>query len=149
MFEFDPYPEFQPSDPSFANIPDGVVVEHLRNVERPTPGAVAAAADVIYQSYEGWDGIHDALGVCMDLSTKIDTPTTVLASMFHDGHAALPRRWTQNPEVERTVLSMCASLELGVLEARRINESQTEKPNDFSVRRQQVGAFVTALQAKK
>jgi hypothetical protein len=88
------------------------------------------------------------LGLCIDLAGKISSATTVLAGMFHDHHAALPRRWLENPEIERTILTMTGHVELGILRAEQAGKAHMGDSPRTTKRIGEVATFLGILQEK-
>lgn len=129
---------------TFKNDPATVITEHLAGVGELYLASVEAAAEIIRASHPR----RDALGVSLDLNSKISNPTTVLAGLFATGHDALPSNWRANPEITRTVLSMCGQIEAGILRARQADEFYLGGSSYVDARLGEVEHFVEALQQK-
>jgi hypothetical protein len=96
---------------SFINSPD---------YKRPIPIHLQWASEIIEKSQKK----RAALGICIDLNRKLDFNTTdTLASMLDQNDPSLPPKWREDPEIMRTVLSMSASLDLGLLFAMKFDQA--------------------------
>lgn len=106
---------------SFKNPAASVLHGYLNRSPVPSSGSISAARRIIHDTYQGLAGSKDSIGVCLNLIPRVTDSTLVLAEMFGSGDAGLPEHWKNNPEAMRSVLSMNAYVELGVLQARRVH----------------------------
>jgi len=144
MSETDTSQRPETNELAFKNDPAAVIAEHLSRVGEPNSASVEAAAELIRTSYPR----RDALGVSLDLNTRIDDPTTVLAAMFANGHDALPPSWNANPEIVRTVLSISGQIEAGILRARQLSVAHEGGNPHTDARLDEVEHFIELLQQK-
>lgn len=81
---------------------------------------IDTATQIIQSSYPQ----RDALGTIIDLAGNrqlVTNSTETLAAMFQAEHPSIPEHWRKNPEITRTILSMSAEIELGILRAEKIS----------------------------
>lgn len=85
------------------------------------PANIVTAAQIIQSSYP----YRDALGTIIDVAGNrllVTDSTETLAAMFLTGHPSIPAHWKKNLEITRTILSMSAEIELGILRAENISQ---------------------------
>ena len=75
--------------------------------------------------------------------------SVALITMFNTDNQAIPKNWKQNPEIMRTILSMQASLDLGVLYAGKIDAAHEGGSPAIDERIQRLSDFLVKLQAKE
>lgn len=132
----------------FKNDPRTVIRAHLSQIEAPRQDALDTALSIIHESYQEYQGTRDAFGVCIDLVQKISNPTTVLATLLDLKNSGIPSRWKSNPEITRTVVSICGQLELGLLKAQQIHLAHSGGGETIPDRIDNVTRLVENLQQK-
>ncbi|TSC88718.1 MAG: hypothetical protein G01um10145_744 [Microgenomates group bacterium Gr01-1014_5] len=132
----------------FKNDPSAVIRNHLNEAGHPEEISLQTAAAMIRREYAGYEGNKDALGVCMELAHRITNATYTLAALFDSQNADLPSNWRENPEITRTVVSMCGNLELGILKAQQLHLAHSGGGKSIPDRINNVTRLVSDLQQK-
>lgn len=115
--------------------------------DTPTKQAVDQAVSIIVEGLNR----RDAFGLCLNMSRDdivVLQVAPTLAMMFHEKHPCLPQHWKETPGITRTILSIAATLDLGILQAMRLAQTHSEVNPHLETRINQISKFLNDLQAK-